>query len=62
MSEITRELARFAAETKYEDLPPEIIHETKLVLMEHIGCALGALSTDKGKMNAAIGAISAPAL
>ena len=55
MSEITRELARFAVETKWEDLPASIVKETKLVLMEHIGCALGALSTDKGKMMAALG-------
>lgn len=55
MSEITRELAKFALETTYEDLPPRIIRETKLILMDHIGCALGALTTDKGKMNAAIG-------
>jgi 2-methylcitrate dehydratase PrpD len=55
MSEITRELARFAVETKWEDLPESIIKETKLVLMEHIGCAMGALSTDKGKMMAALG-------
>ena len=55
MSEITRGLAEFSINTRYEDLPPRIIKETKRVLMEHIGCALGGLTTDKGKMNAAIG-------
>ncbi len=55
MSEITRELARFAFETKWEDLPAPIVKETKHVLMDSIGCALGALSTDKGKMMAALG-------
>ena len=55
MSEITRELAKFASETKYEDLPAIVVKETKLVLMEHIGVALAALSTDKGKMMAALG-------
>jgi len=54
MGSITRELARFAVETRWEDLPESIVHETKLVLMEHIGCALGALTTDKGKMSAAL--------
>ncbi|MEK7354364.1 MAG: MmgE/PrpD family protein [Chloroflexota bacterium] len=55
MSEITRELARFATGTKWGDLPAPVVKETKLVLMEHLGTALAALSTDKGKMMAALG-------
>ncbi len=46
-----RQLAEFAADTKWDALPPPIAHETKLLLMDSIGCALGALATDKGKMN-----------
>ncbi len=49
-----RELARFALETRYEDLPQEVVHETKRVLMDSIGCVLGALTTDKGKMYVAL--------
>lgn len=55
MSSITQELARFAAETEYADLPESIVEETKKVLMEHVGVGLAALSTDKGKLAAAIG-------
>ena len=55
MSENTRELARFACQTKFEDIPPHIVTETKHVIMDSIGCALGALSTDKGKIMAALG-------
>src|ERR1039458_3681212 len=55
MSSITQELARFAAETEYDDLPESIVEETKKVLMEHLGVGLAALSTDKGKLAAAIG-------
>ncbi len=55
MSQITQELARFAAETRWEDLPESIIDETKKVLMEHVGVGLAAISTDKGKLAAAIG-------
>ena len=55
MSEITRSLARFAVDTRFEDLPASIVKEAKLVIMDHIGCALGALSTDKGKMMIALG-------
>jgi 2-methylcitrate dehydratase PrpD len=54
MEGITRQLARFAAETKWEDLPRPIVKETKLILMDTIGCGLGALSTEKGKMNVAL--------
>ncbi len=54
MSEITRELARFAASTGWDSLPEAIIKETKLVLMDTIGCGLGALATEKGKMNVAL--------
>jgi 2-methylcitrate dehydratase PrpD len=54
MEGITRRLARFATETRYEDLPPSIIKETKLILMDTIGCGLGALTTEKGKMNVAL--------
>ncbi len=55
MEAVTRQLAKFAAETRWEDLPAPIVKETKLVLMEHLGVALAALSTDKGKMMAALG-------
>ncbi len=54
-SNITQELARFAVETKWDDLPPTIVQDTKHVLIEHFGTALGALTTDKGKMMTALG-------
>ena len=54
MDSITTELARFAVETRWEDLPPAVVKETKLVLLDTIGCGLGALSTEKGKMNVAL--------
>jgi 2-methylcitrate dehydratase PrpD len=52
---ITQELADFAVQTKFEDLPASIVEETKKVLMEHIGAGLAAFSTDKGKLAAALG-------
>ena len=51
---IMQQLAQFAVDTKWEALPPAISHETKLLLMDTIGCALAALATDKGKMNLAL--------
>ena len=55
VSKITQQLADFAVNTKFEDLPASIVEETKHVIMEHIGCGLGGLSTDKGKLAAALG-------
>lgn len=42
-------LAKFALETRYEELSPSILHETKRILMDSIGCLLGAQTIDKGK-------------
>lgn len=51
---IMQQLANFAVETGWAALPLSIVHETRLVLLDTIGCALGALATDKGKMNLAL--------
>lgn len=47
----TRELARFAVNTRWEHLQEEVVHETKRILLDSVGCILGALTIDKGKMN-----------
>ena len=52
--EITRDLAHFAIDTRYEDIPDQDIYEAKYLLMDTIGCALAALSIDKGKMTVAL--------
>lgn len=54
MDSITAALARFAVDTRFEDLPPAVVTETKHVLLDTLGCGLGALSTEKGKMNVAL--------
>jgi 2-methylcitrate dehydratase PrpD len=51
---ILQELARFALETGWAALPPPIVRETKLLLMDSVGCVLGALATEKGKINVAL--------
>ena len=48
------DLAQFALDLSWDDLPPSIARETKHILMDSIGCALGASTTDKGKMNVAL--------
>lgn len=41
----TRKLAEFAVNFRYEDCPPEVIHQAKRCTVETIGCALGAVRT-----------------
>jgi 2-methylcitrate dehydratase PrpD len=38
------------AETRYEDLPKDAVHETKRVLLDSVGVALGSLSTERGRI------------
>lgn len=42
MDPIMKELVDFAYETKFKDLPREVVGETKRILLDSIGCALGA--------------------
>jgi len=42
---ISRQIAEFAVNLKYEDLPKEVIHEVKRYLYDSIGCAFGAYNT-----------------
>lgn len=44
----TRALARFVAETKYEDLPQEVVHETKRLILDVLGSALAGAGTELG--------------
>ncbi len=44
----TRSLIEFVAKTKFEDLPAEVVHKTKQLLLDTIGSALGGSTTDLG--------------
>jgi 2-methylcitrate dehydratase PrpD len=50
MDPLTQQLAAFATDTTYDDLPQEVIHETKRLLLDSIGCALGATRMERGKI------------
>src|SRR6056297_16151 len=45
---ITKELAKFAVEMSYEKLPPAVIDQSKRLILDSIGCAVGGLATRKG--------------
>lgn len=42
---ISRQIAEFAVNLKYEDLPTEVVAEVKRYLYDSIGCALGSMHT-----------------
>ena len=50
MENITQKLADFVANIRFEDLPQHVVHESKRLLLDSIGCALAGLSTTKGKL------------
>lgn len=49
MKSPTQELLNFVNGTHFEDLPGEVIRESKRVILDCIGVAIAALETDKGR-------------
>lgn len=45
---VTRQLAEFALSTRYEDLPAHVLKSAKLLMLDTIGCAMGAVGTTPG--------------
>jgi 2-methylcitrate dehydratase PrpD len=43
-------LGKFAFDTEWKDLPQSVVHETKRLLLDSIGCAFTGISVDPGKM------------
>jgi 2-methylcitrate dehydratase PrpD len=43
-------LAKFAVNTTWNDLPSPVVHETKRLFLDSVGCALAGISLDPGKM------------
>lgn len=50
MTSIATTLARFAADIRFEDLPPDVVAESKRILLDSLGCALAAVNLDKGRI------------
>lgn len=42
-------LAKYAAEAKYEDFPAEVVKRAKYLILDNIGCVLGAARTEVGQ-------------
>ena len=50
MSEMMERIATFIEETSYEDLPSEVIHEIKRLILDSVGCAILGHTTKRGKI------------
>ena len=46
MVPVTRELARYAVESRFEDLPEEVRHEGERAFVNILGCMLGGAKAD----------------
>src|SRR5688572_10277640 len=46
MDKTTQTLAHYAAELCYENLPSEVVHETKRKLIDTVSCAIGAFDEE----------------
>ncbi|WP_322057032.1 MmgE/PrpD family protein [Paraburkholderia sp. J63] len=50
MTGLTQRLATFVAETRFDHLPEAVVTESKRLLLDTIGCALGAVRTESGRI------------
>ncbi|MHB9836181.1 MmgE/PrpD family protein [Paraburkholderia terrae] len=50
MTTLTQTLADFTVQTRFDDLPQPVVHEAKRLLLDTIGCALGAIDTPSGQI------------
>jgi 2-methylcitrate dehydratase len=47
---IVDQLSAYAAALRYEDLPPEVIHQAKRLIVDTVGCALGGYASEPAKI------------
>lgn len=51
---LARRLAHYAHTLKFEDLPPSTVHEVKRRFIDSLGCAVGALDSEPGRIARAL--------
>ena len=54
MSDTVHKIADFVINTNYENLPVDVVHAAKYLLIDSIGCGLSSVTTDRGKMSIAM--------
>ncbi len=47
---ISRKLAELALDCSYQDLPEDVIHQTKRLILDTLGCAIGAYPSETNKI------------
>ena len=47
---VAQDIARWVVELRYEELPPDVIERAKRVLLDTLGCALGAIGAEPVRM------------
>src|SRR5438105_7259937 len=47
---LAHRLARYAHSVRFQDLPASTVHEVKRRFIDSLGCAMGALSGDPGRI------------
>jgi 2-methylcitrate dehydratase PrpD len=50
MGAITESLVSFITQARFSDLTDDVVHETKRVLLDSVGCAIGGLTIEMGKI------------
>ncbi len=46
---VARELAKYVATLTFQDLPPDVIHQTKRVVLDTLGCAIGGYDSEASR-------------
>lgn len=46
---VARELAKYATSLTFQDLPPDVIHQTKRVVVDTLGCAIGGYGSEANR-------------
>jgi 2-methylcitrate dehydratase PrpD len=52
---ITRKWVEFLSKATFDDMPSEVVHQTKMFILDNIGCALGGYALNPGKDVTALG-------
>lgn len=50
MDTINSYLAHYSHSIKYDDIPPEVVHKVKVLLIDTIACAFGGYASEPGKI------------
>lgn len=50
MTTIVEQLSAYAAALRYEDLPPEVVHQAKRLIVDSVGCALGGYWSEPARI------------